>query len=92
MHRGLFPETLLQRENQELRSRLKVGDDAGDAERAEILEIKAKLDEMVSRGVPETEIVETMELLKERFADYGRWVHGIGRMRWRVCLGYTPAV
>lgn len=81
MHRVLWSEMPLQRENQELRLRLKVGDEAGDVERAEILEIKAKLDEMVSRRVPEAEILETMELLKERFADYGRSVPGIGRKR-----------
>lgn len=55
-----------------MRLRLKFGSEAGDAERTENLQVKAKLDDMVSNGVAEGEILETMDLLKERFADYGR--------------------
>lgn len=51
---------------------MKVGDEAEDAENAEILEIKTRLDDMVSTGVAEGEILQTMDLLKNRFADYGR--------------------
>lgn len=64
---------VLQEENLNLRLRLKVGDEAEDAEKEEILEIKSRLDDMVSRGVAEAQILQTMDLLKERFADYGRW-------------------
>ncbi len=63
---------VIQEENLNLRLRLKVGDEAEDAENAEILEIKEKLHDMVSTGVPEGQILQTMDLLTERFADYGR--------------------
>eukprot|EP00752_Nemacystus_decipiens_P004751 g4326.t3 len=61
----------LEEENLNLRLRLKVGDEAEDAENAEILEIKEKLHDMVSEGVGEGQILQTMDLLTERFADYG---------------------
>ena len=61
-----------QEENLNLRLQLKVGDEAEDAEHSEIKEIKARLDDMVSRGVSEGQILQTMDLLKERYADYGR--------------------
>ena len=63
----------MQEENLNLRLRLKVGDEAEDAENAEILEIKERLRDMVSKGVGEGQILQTMDLLTERFADYGRW-------------------
>lgn len=63
-----------QEENLNLRLQLKVGDEAEDAENAEILEIKKSLHDMVSRGAGEGQIVQTMDLLTERFADYGRCV------------------
>lgn len=34
--------------------------------------MKARLDDMLSKSVPEAEIMEAMDLLKDRFADYGR--------------------
>ncbi|CAN0076067.1 unnamed protein product [Ascophyllum nodosum] len=61
----------LEEENLNLRLQLKVGDEAEDAEHSEIKEIKARLDDMVSRGVSEGQILQTMDLLKERYADYG---------------------
>lgn len=62
----------MQEVNLNLRLRLKVGDEAEDAENAEILEIKERLHDMVSKGVGEGQILQTMDLLTERFADYGR--------------------
>lgn len=62
-----------QEENLNLRLQLKVGDEAEDAENIEILEIKKSLHDLVSRGVDEGEILQTMDLLTERFADYGRY-------------------
>ncbi|CAN0562110.1 unnamed protein product, partial [Ectocarpus sp. 12 AP-2014] len=59
------------RENLNLRLQLRVGDEAEDAENAEILEIKKGLHDQVSRGVGEGQILQTMDLLTERFADYG---------------------
>lgn len=64
--------TRAQEENLNFRLRLKVGDEAEDAENAEILEIKERLHDMVSEGVGEGQILQTMDLLTERFADYGR--------------------
>eukprot|EP00903_Cladosiphon_okamuranus_P008196 g7892.t1 len=61
----------LEEENLDLRLRLKVGDEAEDAENAEILEIKERLNDMVSKGAGEGQILQTMDLLTERFADYG---------------------
>lgn len=61
-----------QEENLNLRLQLKVGDEAEDAENSEVKEIKARLDDMVSKGAPEGQILQTMDLLKERYADYGR--------------------
>lgn len=61
-----------QEENLNLRLQLRVGDEAEDAENAEILEIKKGLHDQVSRGVGEGQILQTMDLLTERFADYGR--------------------
>ncbi|CAN0147638.1 unnamed protein product [Ectocarpus fasciculatus] len=58
-------------ENLNLRLQLRVGDEAEDAENAEILEIKKGLHDQVSRGVGEGQILQTMDLLTERFADYG---------------------
>ncbi|CAB1118937.1 unnamed protein product [Ectocarpus sp. CCAP 1310/34] len=61
----------LEEENLNLRLQLRVGDEAEDAENAEILEIKKGLHDQVSRGVGEGQILQTMDLLTERFADYG---------------------
>ncbi|CAM9680040.1 unnamed protein product, partial [Hapterophycus canaliculatus] len=61
----------LEEENLNLRLQLKVGDEAEDAENCEILEIKKSLHDLVSRGVDEEQILRTMDLLTERFADYG---------------------
>lgn len=70
--RCIFIYVAAQEENLNLRLRLKVGDEAEDAENAEILEIKHRLHDMVSTGVGEGQILQTMDLLTERFADYGR--------------------
>ncbi|CAM9473414.1 unnamed protein product, partial [Ectocarpus sp. 12 AP-2014] len=64
-------EASLGEENLNLRLQLRVGDEAEDAENAEILEIKKGLHDQVSRGVGEGQILQTMDLLTERFADYG---------------------
>ncbi|CBJ27315.1 conserved unknown protein [Ectocarpus siliculosus] len=61
----------LEEENLNLRLQLRVGDEAEDAENAEILEIKKGLHDQVARGVGEGQILQTMDLLTERFADYG---------------------
>ncbi|CAM9963222.1 unnamed protein product [Ectocarpus sp. 4 AP-2014] len=63
--------SLEESENLNLRLQLRVGDEAEDAENAEILEIKKGLHDQVSRGVGEGQILQTMDLLTERFADYG---------------------
>ena len=63
-----------QEENLNLRLRLNVGDEAEDEENSEISEIKSRLDDMVASGVAEGEILQTMDMLKDRFADYGRCV------------------
>ncbi|CAM9622602.1 unnamed protein product, partial [Ectocarpus sp. 8 AP-2014] len=64
-------EASLREENLNLRLQLRVGDEAEDAENAEILEIKKGLHDQVARGVGEGQILQTMDLLTERFADYG---------------------
>ena len=49
-----------------------MGDEAEDEENSEISKIKSRLDNMVASGVAEGEILQTMDMLKDRFADYGR--------------------
>eukprot|EP00904_Undaria_pinnatifida_P002219 jgi/Undpi1/11999/HiC_scaffold_4.g01698.m1 len=61
----------LEEENLNLRLKLNVGDEAEDEENSEISEIKNRLDHMISSGVAEGQISQTMDILKDRFADYG---------------------
>ncbi|CAM9701038.1 unnamed protein product, partial [Choristocarpus tenellus] len=61
-----------QAENLNLRIELKMGDEAEDAENVEIRLIKSRLDDMISNGVEDGQILQTMDVLKEKYADYGR--------------------
>lgn len=69
---AIFPPLCKQEENLNLRLKLNVGDEAEDEENSEISEIKNRLDHMISSGVAEGQISQTMDILKDRFADYGR--------------------
>eukprot|EP00611_Tribonema_gayanum_P024189 TRINITY_DN5278_c0_g1_i2.p1 TRINITY_DN5278_c0_g1~~TRINITY_DN5278_c0_g1_i2.p1 ORF type:complete len:347 (+),score=138.58 TRINITY_DN5278_c0_g1_i2:385-1425(+) len=62
----------LEADNLELRLKLKIGDEAREREDDEIAGLKQRLQEMVSKGAGEGDILAAMDVLKTKFADYGR--------------------
>ncbi|KAG5182500.1 hypothetical protein JKP88DRAFT_318719 [Tribonema minus] len=63
----------LEADNLELRLKLKIGDEAREREADdEIAGLKQRLQEMVSKGAGEGDILAAMDVLKTKFADYGR--------------------
>lgn len=62
----------LESDNLDMKLKLKVGEEARAREEDEIANIKSQLDQMVTSGEGEGEILATMDVLKTKFADYGR--------------------
>eukprot|EP00624_Nannochloropsis_granulata_P000568 evm.model.NODE_12196_length_10915_cov_17.454695.5 len=62
---------LLEAENLKLKLQLKVGEESQAQERQEKGRITKKLDDMVKTGASESDIWQTIDMLKERYSDYG---------------------
>ncbi|CAM9991857.1 unnamed protein product [Discosporangium mesarthrocarpum] len=73
-HKELLEAELekLEAENLALRLKLNLGDEAEEAENDEIDQIHQDLDHMVSNGVEDGRILQKMDVLQERHADYGK--------------------
>jgi hypothetical protein len=64
--------TALEAENLQLRLKLKIGVDSSTIKDEERDEIIARLDVLLQEGNPEGEIRKEIELLQEKYSDYGR--------------------
>jgi hypothetical protein len=62
----------LERNNQELRVQLKIGRDSAEADEAEKWRITDLIRSMVEQKESDTALAETIDMFKERYADYGQ--------------------
>lgn len=63
---------MLERSNQELRVQLKIGRDSAEQDEAEKWRITNLIRKMVEEGETDAKISETIDMFKERYADYGQ--------------------
>jgi len=62
----------LERQNRELRVQLKIGRESAEADEAEKWRITNQIRELVNKNESDTTIAQTIDMFKDRYADYGQ--------------------